>query len=237
MLNVAVFILGIAIIALAYPPTWGFLAGIANTWVWDMAPPSDPAISGYGSNVAPYNEATSAVATRVLSEIQTGWSVQTTLDFWGSLFPLAIFLSLILATGIIYCTVRVLQLRRIERAAIAAAARPVVSQDIARTKLRWRRIEEQVNSEDPEKWKLALMEADIMLNDLLDVLGYKGETMIDKMKQVPVEEFNSIDFAWEAHKIRNRIVQEGAEFKLDAREAKRVFRMYERVLEEFKYIE
>ena len=76
-----------------------------------------------------------------------------------------------------------------------------------------------------------------MLNELLDVLGYRGETMADKMKQVVRGDFNTIDLAWEAHKVRNRVAHEGAEHLLSGREARRVISLYEQVFREFKFIE
>lgn len=213
-----------------------FFEGIALTWFYDAGYGDAPTSTSYPYDASQFEQPTPIVQA-IQQEVMTGWSTETILSFWGPLFPLATFLSLILGAGIIYCVIRILQIRRMERTAMAAGAHPIVSQDIPRTQLRWHRIEEQVNSDDPEKWRLAILEADILLNDLLDHLGYKGETMADKMKQIPIEAFNSIDFAWEAHKIRNRIVHDGADFKLDAREAKRVIRMYERVFKEFKYIE
>jgi hypothetical protein len=130
-----------------------------------------------------------------------------------------------------------MQIRRQERVALIKAKFPIAAQDISRTQAKWERIVDDVRSDDERKWRLAILEADIMLNDLLDVLGYKGETMGDKMKQADVAEFNTIDFAWEAHKIRNRIAHEGVDHPLTQHEAVRVMRMYERVFREFKYID
>lgn len=236
MAGVVILIIIGLLAAVLIPTVWNFFQGVSNTYFWDITSPP-PASSGeYPFDQAPY-DASTPIVTAVMEEVKTGWSVETILNFWGPLFPLAVFLCLLLGTGIIYCVVRILQIRRAERAATAAGAHPVAAQDIPRTQLRWRRILEQVNSDDEQKWRLAIMEADIMLNDLLDVLGYKGETMADKMKRVTIEAFNTIDFAWEAHKIRNRIVHDGPAYKLDAREANRVIKMYERVFKEFKYIE
>lgn len=233
---IVIFLVAAVVLGLALPQVWGFFQGIALTWFWDVDTRETAPTPEYPYDAGLFDAPTPVVST-VLQEVQTGWSVDTVLNFWGELFPLAIFLSLLLGTGIIYCVVRILQIRRVEHAAMAAGAHPVAAKDVSRTALRWHRIMEQANSDDEQKWRLAIMESDIMLNDLLDVLGYKGETMSDKMKKVPIEAFNTIDFAWEAHKIRNRIVHDGALYKLDARETKRVIKMYERVLKEFKYIE
>jgi len=117
-----------------------------------------------------------------------------------------------------------------------ASQQPIVAQDIPKTQLRWSRILEQVRSGNEHNWRLAILEADIMLNELLDVQGYKGETMAEKMKQVDRADFNSIDAAWEAHNLRNRIAHEGETRALSAREVRRVISLYEKIFREFHYI-
>ncbi|MBI2611094.1 hypothetical protein HYW60_04170 [Candidatus Kaiserbacteria bacterium] len=138
---------------------------------------------------------------------------------------------------VLYCWTRIFQIRRREYRIVRAAQRTVAAQDIPRTQLRWRRVLEQASSSNPESWRLAILEADIMLNELLDVQGYKGETMADKMKQVDRAQFNSIDAAWDAHKVRNRIAHEGTATDLTPREVHRIIALYERVFKEFRYIE
>ena len=85
-------------------------------------------------------------------------------------------------------------------------------------------------------WKLAIIQADIMLSDILDTLHLPGDTMVDKMKAIERSDFTTIDLAWEAHKIRNQIAHEGSDFPLNQREARRVVELYRRVFEEFKII-
>ncbi len=223
-----------------------------GTSVWDILAPfgtffsqlgtdyvsraDDPGASSFGVDGVFYTEPTPAILT-LQNEVVNGWSVSSIVQFWGPLYVVAVFFSLLFLTGILYCVIRILQVRRIERAALIKAANPVRAEDIPRTQLRWQRILEQSASEDDSQWRLAILEADIMLNDLLDTLGYKGETMADKMKQVDVTVFNAIDYAWEAHKIRNIVAHEGSKYELNAREARRVIRMYERVFREFKFVE
>ena len=48
--------------------------------------------------------------------------------------------------------------------------------------------------------------------------------------------FKTIELAWDAHKMRNRIAHEGSDFVLTEREAKRVFVLYESVFRELKAI-
>ena len=101
---------------------------------------------------------------------------------------------------------------------------------------KWKIVEEHINSNDASKWKLAILEADIILNDLLESLHLPGESIGDKLKVIEPSDFVHLDQAWEAHKIRNAIAHQGSDFLLTQREAKRVIKLYELVFEEFKII-
>lgn len=169
-------------------------------------------------------------------ELQYGWKPDTVFDIWGPLFPLGILIGLVCGAGVIYCALRIWQIRQAEWATFSKIAHTVTHEDIPRTQLRWNRVLEHAQSDDEHKWRLAILEADIMLNELLDLQGYKGETMADKMKQVNRAQFNSIDDAWDAHRARNRVAHEGSESPLTEREKNHVINQYERVFKEFGFI-
>lgn len=156
---------------------------------------------------------------------------------WYMFVLLSIAISIPFLAISAYCGIRIFFLRRQEREMFRAAQKPVASKDIPKTHLRWGRILEQSRSDAEHDWRLAILEADILLNELLDMQGYKGETMADKMKQVDRANFNTIDLAWEAHKVRNRVAHEGSAHTLSSREARRVIGLYAEVLKEFGYIE
>ncbi len=48
--------------------------------------------------------------------------------------------------------------------------------------------------------------------------------------------FKTLDNAWEAHKLRNRIAHEGMGYDVEYREAKKAIELYESVFKEFDYI-
>ena len=101
---------------------------------------------------------------------------------------------------------------------------------------RWQRVIGLINSQEPRDWKIAILEADIMLGELLDTMGYRGDSMGDQLKKIEKSDFLTIDKAWEAHKIRNSIAHEGEDFLITHREAQRVMRLFEEVFLEFRYI-
>ena len=172
----------------------------------------------------------------IMQEMRTGWTPETVFAIWGGIFPFSLLLSLLFVVGIIYCAMRILHIRRAEWAGYRKAAHTVTAEDVPQTQLRWNRVLEHANSADEHKWRLAILEADIMLNELLDLQGYKGETIAEKMKQVSRTNFNSVDDAWEAHKVRNKVAHEGVEYHIDEREKNHVINLYQRVFREFGFI-
>ena len=100
----------------------------------------------------------------------------------------------------------------------------------------WQIVLNHIESQNENDWRAAIIQADIMLNDLLNKLSLPGETIGDKLKAVEKSDFTTVDNAWEAHKIRNRIAHDGTAFLLTQREARRVIDLYQSVFEEFKII-
>ena len=94
-------------------------------------------------------------------------------------------------------------------------------------------IQGYLSSQSEALWRIGIMEADNVLLEILTEKGYQGDSVGEKLKSAS---FKTIDLAWDAHKIRNRIAHEGSDFQLTEREAKRAFMLYESVLRDLKAI-
>ncbi len=103
------------------------------------------------------------------------------------------------------------------------------------TNERWGRVLDHVDSDHPNDWRIAIIEADTILEDLLDRMGYGGDTIGDKLKQVEPSDFLTLDNAWEAHKVRNELVH-NADHVISKRETERIIDLYRSVFEEFHFI-
>jgi hypothetical protein len=90
-----------------------------------------------------------------------------------------------------------------------------------------------MSSESEALWRIGILEADTMLQEVLVEKGYRGDTVADMLKEAS---FKTIDLAWDAHKLRNRIAHEGSNFELTEREAMRIFALFEAVFRELKVI-
>ncbi len=156
-------------------------------------------------------------------------------------------LSTFFITLIIYCIVRMFEIRKKEhdhlhheiheyqRKQLEKERKQADSGPVSHNP-RWRNVLTYIFSPNPGDWKLAVIEADSMLEGLLDQLGFKGETLGDKLKSVDPEKFRSLPAAWEVHAVRNRIAHEGSNFELSAHEGKRIIALYEQIFRPYGYI-
>lgn len=153
---------------------------------------------------------------------------------WPLIEVLAIIVSVFALWGIIN-TYRKLSKLRKEEAKIYGPM-PEIEEAAPEKNEKWERIIAKINSPNASDWKLALIEADIMLDDMLRAEGYHGDTIGDMLKAIDRSEMLTLDAAWEAHKVRNLIAHSGSDYYLTEREAKRVLALYESVFKEFKII-
>lgn len=101
---------------------------------------------------------------------------------------------------------------------------------------RWEGIVQHSESESSSDWRVAVIEADIILGELLETLQLPGETIGEKLKAVEQSDFTTIEAAWEAHKARNMIAHQGSSFAVNQREIRRIVSLYELVFKEFYLI-
>lgn len=99
----------------------------------------------------------------------------------------------------------------------------------------WDKLRERLLSDNPTDWRLAIIEADIYMDRQLDAKGWHGDTIGDKLKQLTPVELPSIQLAWEAHKVRNRIAHD-LDYILTMPEARRTLSYYEIVFRDLHLI-
>lgn len=102
--------------------------------------------------------------------------------------------------------------------------------------LRWNGIMSLSSSVNESDWRRAIMEADIMLGQLLDNQGYRGSSIGDKLKDANPLQFRTLDLAWKAHKVRNDIAHGGEGFHLSERDTRGTIDQFRQVFDEFKFI-
>jgi hypothetical protein len=144
------------------------------------------------------------------------------------------FLSLVLLMGIAYAALRWYQLKKEYTAMVKAEQ--LAAGTRAGENPKWREIVDLTGSANPNDWRQAILLADVMLGDLLDALGYRGDGIGEKLKSVEPGDFPTLDLAWDAHRVRNEIAHAGSDFLLTQREARRTIDLYRRVFESFQFL-
>jgi len=100
----------------------------------------------------------------------------------------------------------------------------------------WQQVKELIASNNPQSWRIAILEADAMLEDMTKAMNIRGDTLGERLKSIEPSDFLTLQKAWEAHKIRNQIAHQGSRFVLEQRQALLAIQMYEEVFHEFKLI-
>jgi len=100
----------------------------------------------------------------------------------------------------------------------------------------WQRVAKRLRTGTESESKLALMEADRLLDETLDKAGLKGESVADRLKRTPPGAFPNIDEMLEAHKVSSDIIHD-PDYKLSAEEAKNVMNKFEKIFQDLEALE
>ena len=156
----------------------------------------------------------------------------------GIIVGLSIPISVLLLIGIVIAVEGLKSIRKKEDEIYSAKIEEAYIENKEDLELgrRWRKIVEESNSDNPNDWKQSIIDADVILSDLVTRLGYRGDGIGEKLKRVEKGDFATIDKAWEAHRARNDIAHGNNGSSLTREEAKRIINLYRQVFEEFYHI-
>ncbi|MBI3572371.1 hypothetical protein HY091_02460 [Candidatus Kaiserbacteria bacterium] len=149
---------------------------------------------------------------------------------WVSITIIGYILAALALVVIVYATVRLFDLREKEEKEYGTL---ILAPAEAEENKRWLHIESLMGSTSASDWRQAIIEADIMLDDMLGRQGYTGAGVGEKLQQANAADFDTLQDAWEAHKVRNQIAHEGSAFALSETLARRTIARFEAVFREF----
>ncbi len=105
----------------------------------------------------------------------------------------------------------------------------------AEIKTHWNDIEALLRRNDEMSYKLAVMEADKILDYALKSLGFGGKTLGERLKLVAYK-FPKVKNVWPAHIMRNQLVHE-ASFHITRGSAERAIYQFKAALKELGVLE
>lgn len=100
---------------------------------------------------------------------------------------------------------------------------------IRKLKKEWKKIKERLETGLEPEIKLAVIEADSLLDETLKRLGYPGESLVERLEKLVVDILPNLAEVQEVHTIRNNIIHDPA-YKLDLEKAKKALAVYEKAL-------
>ncbi len=93
----------------------------------------------------------------------------------------------------------------------------------------WKKIKKRMEMGSESELKLATIEADDFLYQILQDMGYQGETFEESIQDASKKILFNLQDILEAHTIRNSIVYE-PDYKLDLEKAKKILSIYENTI-------
>lgn len=157
-------------------------------------------IFGSGFYLALTKTGGGSLTQRIVHATSVAWS------YW--LAPVYIILGFILLTVGIYCCIRYFPTRlKVDMFEHASAdAQKLKRKKDPRIPKYWEQLVRRANTGTPENLRLAILEADALVDYFLKTSGYAGEHMADRLSQLIGSDMKSLEPLWKAHRLRNDIV-------------------------------
>ncbi len=175
----------------------------------------------------------SGTAGGAISSFSVDSIMNTILNAWTAFTIISWTISILLIFGIIYAYLKAEQLSAV-RSEILARQEKLYDELNGKKadNQRWLDVQEHIASDYPNSWRLAIIEADIILEEALEKAGFAGTTIGDKLKSASPASFSNLDQAWRAHKVRNEVAHSGSDFVLTKKMATETITQYKMALTE-----
>ena len=100
----------------------------------------------------------------------------------------------------------------------------------------WHKIVHRSKEPDETKWKMAILEADKLLDDVLRSSGYNQPTVDERFQALNTELISNYDQVMQAHEIKSKVSKD-PEFSITHSEAIEVLKIYKKAFQEFGLID
>jgi hypothetical protein len=157
--------------------------------------------------------------------------LQSSVLFWMFEFFLAVY-SLVLVIDLIL----VLFLRDIPgdlKKTLYGSVRPIVSQ--SKVGKRWEEILARLENGNPSQFKVAILEADALADEMLRGIGYEGKNMGERIVLIKDGELLSLEKLRAAHAVRNQVIQ-NPDFSIGKEETEAILDQYRGLFEELELL-
>jgi hypothetical protein len=98
---------------------------------------------------------------------------------------------------------------------------------------KWKKIEKRLESKIESEFKLAVIEADELLNKAMDEIGYQGKDLTEKLERITEEVISNLKELKEVRRIRDDIIEDPS-YRLSEEEVKKILKVYEKALKDLQ---
>lgn len=158
---------------------------------------------------------------------------------WVAIGTVSNIISIIFLIIIIFSFVRLIEIQIEEKEQLNKEINDTIARRQELEKVsnpRWHYIETLIESPNESDWRVAVMEADTMLEEVLLERGLVGSTVGDLLESARDGGYAKVQDVWDAHVVRNKIAHEGSDFSLSQVEGRKVIRLYQNFFEELGII-
>ncbi|MBK5215257.1 MAG: hypothetical protein JJE53_00390 [Candidatus Pacebacteria bacterium] len=158
---------------------------------------------------------------------------------WNIAGIISAILSIIIIAIIIFSIVRLIEIQIYDKEEIEHEIHKAHLREKERNRNsnpRWHYIQTLIESPNESDWRVAIIEADSLMEEILKENGLSGGTVSELLDGAKESGYRSIQDAWSAHLVRNQIAHTGSDFSLSQVEGRRVIKMYQNFFEELRVI-
>jgi len=101
---------------------------------------------------------------------------------------------------------------------------------------KWAVVRQKLESSNEADYKVAIIEADKIIDELVAGLGYKGENFGERLSSIPYTQLANIEGMQQAHEVRNRIIHD-ENFRLSHEDAEIALSHFEELLRSFEVLD
>lgn len=175
------------------------------------------------------------VFSKIVEYTRSIIEVLTNPHTWQVVAIISVLLSIICIAIIIFSLVRLIEIQIYDKKEIEHEINKAIAKqkEIDRNaNPRWHYVQTLIESPNSSDWRVAIIEADSMMEEMLKEKGLSGDTVSELLEGAKGSGYHSIQDAWDAHLVRNKIAHEGTDFPISQIEGRRVIKMYQNFFEE-----
>ncbi len=179
------------------------------------------------------------IFNKIASYINPTVNAVTDTHTWSTIGTISVLISILALSIIIFSLVRLYEIQVFDREEIEHEINHALAKDKEREKNlnpKWKYILTLIESPNESDWRVAILESDTLLEQSLKERGLVGDTMSELLEEAKLNGYPSIQNAWDAHLIRNKIAHEGQDYQVTQIEGRRVIKMYQNVFESLEVI-